>query len=111
MSFGSRIKDLRKKFNLSQVDLGKGIGVSGTTISQYEADSRFPDKSTLVKICKFLDISSDYLLGLMEEEPQSLNPERILINCEEFTEDQLETIRLLMRAFLVINKKGENQNG
>lgn len=34
MSFGGRLKSLRKERNLSQSGLGRLIGVSGTTISQ-----------------------------------------------------------------------------
>lgn len=33
---GEELKELRKKYNLTQKDLGKEIGVSDTKISQWE---------------------------------------------------------------------------
>ena len=101
MSFGSRIKDLRKKFNLSQVDLGKGIGVSGTTISQYESNLRFPNQKTLVKLCRYMHVSSDYLLGLSEKKATSSDADKIVIDCKGFSREQLDALELLMRAFSI----------
>lgn len=42
MSFGSRLKELRIEKNTSQKQVAKDLGISITTISQYESDSRFP---------------------------------------------------------------------
>lgn len=105
MSFGSRIKDLRKELNMSQSDFGKEIGVSGTTISQYESDLRFPDQTILVSICKLLNVSSDFLLGLSDVKSPPLQTGRMVITCELLSEEQLETLRILTRSFQTMNSK------
>ncbi len=66
MSFGSRLRDLRIANSVSQKRVAADIGVSSTTISQYESDSRFPNEEILKRLCLYYKISSDYLLGLTD---------------------------------------------
>lgn len=66
MSFGSRLKEIRIENNISQKQVARDIGISTTTISQYESDSRFPNESMLKRLCLYYKISSDYLLGLTD---------------------------------------------
>jgi len=61
-----RLKELRAEKGLSQAQLGKEIGIAQTTISQYELKSREPDIETIKKLCKFFNVSSDFLLGIEE---------------------------------------------
>ena len=101
--FGERLKTLRKDINLSQADLGKILDLSCTAISQYESETRFPDCETLVKICKFFDVSLDYLFGQIDMKTPPLKEGRMVIDCSGFTEEQLETVRFLTRSFKAIN--------
>ncbi len=66
MNIGSTIKDLRKKKGIKQGVFAEMIGVSGTSLSQIEGNITIPKKSTLEKICKELNVSSDllYLLSI-----------------------------------------------
>ncbi len=66
MSFGSRLKELRTEKKSSQKQVAEDIGISITTISQYESDSRFPNEEMLKRLCTYYQISSDYLLGLTD---------------------------------------------
>lgn len=66
MSFGSRLKELRTEKNFSQKQVASDMKISITAISQYESDSRFPNEEMLKRICKYYQISSDYLLGLTD---------------------------------------------
>ena len=50
MSFGSRLKELRIEKNTSQKQVAKDLGISITTISQYESDSRFPNEDMLKRL-------------------------------------------------------------
>lgn len=47
MSFGSRLKELRIENSISQKQVAIEIGISTTTISQYESDRRFPNEEML----------------------------------------------------------------
>lgn len=50
MTSGERIKAARKKVGLTQEDLGKRLGVSGSFIAQYETNNRNPKLETLRRI-------------------------------------------------------------
>lgn len=75
MSFGSRLKELRTENNISQKQVAIDIGISTTTISQYESDSRFPNEDMLKRLCIYYKISSDYLLGLTDIKHSPLSKE------------------------------------
>lgn len=79
MSLGERIKELRKINNLSQVDFGKRIGVSGATISTSESGKTTPDEQTIRAICAEFSINRDWLVdGIGEMQVQKpLLPEII----------------------------------
>lgn len=55
-SFGSRLRNLRKQDNLTQIELGKAIGVSKSTVSLYEHNRREPDFETLEKIADYFNV-------------------------------------------------------
>lgn len=48
------------------VEIGKAIGVSSEMITQYTTTSKMPSLITFAKLCKYLDISADYILDLDE---------------------------------------------
>ena len=64
---GDRIKEVRERRSMTQVDLAKKTGFHSTVISHYESNRRCPAADKLIAICKALNISSDYLLGLTKE--------------------------------------------
>lgn len=66
MNFGFCLKTLRLENNMSQVELARSLGLSANTISQYETGKRFPDQNGIIMICRFFNVSADFLLGLSE---------------------------------------------
>lgn len=62
--FGVRMKNVREEKDLSQASLGKLVGVSATTISNYEANKIHPSLTTFTKLIKILNVSADYILGI-----------------------------------------------
>lgn len=67
MTFGSRLKALRQDNKLLQKDLAKILGVTSGAIGMYENDKRTPDFETLRKIVKFFNVSTDYILEIVDE--------------------------------------------
>lgn len=63
MFLGFRLKELRKEKNLSQMELGKILGVSKVSISGYEKGNRIPSMDIFMQILDTFDVSADYLLG------------------------------------------------
>jgi len=50
---GERIKELREKKNLTQVELGAELGITGTTIHNYERDTHIPGLKNIRKLSNF----------------------------------------------------------
>lgn len=60
----NRIKGLRKNLGLTQVELGKKVGVTGATINKYETGLTVNIKrSMIVKLAQALDTTPGYLMG------------------------------------------------
>lgn len=63
----NRLKEIREQRNLSQNELAKQSNISQAQISRYEKTQQMTEES-IVKVCKALEISADYLLGLIDAE-------------------------------------------
>ena len=61
-----RLKKLREEKNISQIRLSVEIGVAQESISAYERGKAIPTCENLVKIAKYLNTSTDYLLELTD---------------------------------------------
>lgn len=61
-----RLKKLREEKSISQIRLSVEIGVAQETISAYERGKAVPTCENLVKLAKYLNTSTDYLLGLSD---------------------------------------------
>ena len=59
-----KIKNLRKDFGISQVELASKLGVTKQCVSNWENDNILPSIDMLVKIAKYFNVSTDYLLDL-----------------------------------------------
>ena len=59
----NRIKELRKKKGLTQIQLANVMHVSQGTISAYEAGTVQIDQETLKALADYFGVSIDYLLG------------------------------------------------
>ena len=62
--FATRLKESLKNNNLTQVALAKKIGMSQGIVNNYCTGKREPSLDALILICKVLDETSDYLLGI-----------------------------------------------
>ena len=62
--FQSRFKECLKFSDIEQTELAKAASVSKQCISDYKAGKSEPSIETLFLICRYLDVSADYLLGL-----------------------------------------------
>lgn len=62
-----RLKLIRKERGLTQKEVAKAIGVTLSAISNYEQGIREPSIQVLISLCRFYNVSSDYLLGLEED--------------------------------------------
>ncbi len=63
MVAGQRLKEARKKANLTQEQLASMLGIKAAEISQYESDKRTPRWPVFRKLLDILNISADEVLG------------------------------------------------
>lgn len=60
---GTELQILRKKKNMIQQQLAEAVGVSKTTVVDWEKGRYFPEGENLTKLAGVLEVSSSYLLG------------------------------------------------
>ena len=76
MSFGEKVRQLRKAKNLSQRALGEKVGVSFTYISKVENEKLeygdYPSDALIGKLAKALDGDADELLILAKKIPPQI---------------------------------------
>lgn len=63
MNIAENIKKFRKEKNLTQKELASKLGVTSTTIQNYENERRKPDINTLNKIANILGVTINSLAG------------------------------------------------
>ena len=59
-----KLKQLRKEKGVDQKTVAKNIGVTASAYSNYEQGIREPNMEIIVALCKYYEVSADYLLGL-----------------------------------------------
>jgi len=78
--FGGRVRQLRKEYEITIMDLAEMIGVSKMHISLIENNKRGVSIETLVNISDLFKVSPNYLLGVKDAKRPYLNKtERELI--------------------------------
>ncbi|MBR3942164.1 MAG: helix-turn-helix transcriptional regulator [Clostridia bacterium] len=65
---GEKIRNLREDRFLTQTALGKALNMTQRKISYLENDRYEPSIQDIVALCRFFDVSADYLLGLENKE-------------------------------------------
>ena len=68
MTIGERIKELRKKNDLTQEKLADFLCVSYQAVSKWECGISSPDLALIGPLTKLLHVSADELLGLQKED-------------------------------------------
>ena len=67
LTLGEKIRNLREDRDLNQSCLGKFVGMSQRKISYIECGKYEPSIDDIIAFCQFFKVSSDYLLGLSND--------------------------------------------
>ena len=86
--FGYRLKNLRQQHHLTQTQVANRPNLSKTSISGYENNVKTPSQDVLIKLAGLYRVSTDYLLGLDDEE---------MISVEGLTRQQRRLVEELVR--------------
>lgn len=62
-----RLRDIREDRDLTQRQVADYLHIRQNTYSQYENGQRGLPIDTLIKLARYFDVSTDYILGLTDE--------------------------------------------
>ena len=82
------IRDLRILMKMSQVELAQELGVTKQCVSNWENDNILPSVEMLVKMAKFFNVTTDYLLGLDNNQ---------IVDVSGLTLEQIAHIKLIVK--------------
>lgn len=72
---GERLREVRESRGMSQADFEQLVGVSHVQISRYEAGKTEPSLDIITRFAKALNITVDYLVGMVDKDNEYLNPQ------------------------------------
>ena len=67
VTFGSRMRSVRRQADLTLEELAEKLQTTKATLSRYENNKRYPDINILKEIARVLDVDINYLLGVAED--------------------------------------------
>lgn len=67
MQYYEKLKQLREDNDLTQTDISKILNCTQTAYSKYEKGQREISIDNLIKLAKFYNVSTDYILGLTND--------------------------------------------
>ena len=62
--FRERLQEEVKRSGITTKELADKVGISPEMITQYYTTKKLPRLDTFLQLCKALEVSADYLLGL-----------------------------------------------
>ena len=69
MAYLTRLRDLREDKDMTQVELANLLKTTQPQIVRYEQGTRDLPLEHLVYLCRYFDVSADFILGLPENLP------------------------------------------
>lgn len=107
MSISKKLKEARKASKMTQGEAAKKLGITNTTLSNWENDVSKPDVDMIKKICKLYKVNPNDLYD-WETLWKVANNQRRIADCQEFLlplndEDFDDLIRLAQK----LSKKKE----
>ncbi len=89
MLIGSRISSELSKKGISQKQLAERINISESIVSRYISGEREPKANVLANIATALNTTSDYLLGIEEDEFSHPRIKRMIArNADKMTKEE-----------------------
>lgn len=113
-TLGTRLVELRKKYNFTQADIGEKLNVSVQAVSKWENDLSLPDYDYLIKLADLFNTSTDELLGrkkeiVRQEENKDINKLLFKISIKSADGDEIN-INLPLSVIKVLVENNSNTN-
>ena len=117
MALNENIKQARKDKKMTQKQLAAKLGVSHTTISDWESGNHKPDADTVIELCKILDKDANYMFDYKElsttldvkEKLKNALKENDFFEGEDLTEENFDKLIKFIEKNkeFIIDKKDE----
>lgn len=78
-TFRKRLRELIDSHGYTYADVEFYTGITSATVSRYLSAQRLPDMKYILVFCKHFGVSSDWLMGLNDEKPDSNTPELLFL--------------------------------
>lgn len=88
----TKLRELRKRNNLSQKDVAERLNVSPSIISSYETGERTPSIDNLLALSYLYRCSTDYLLGKITEVPD------IILDTQNLNDEQVRALQAFIKT-------------
>jgi transcriptional regulator with XRE-family HTH domain len=96
--FPARLKAARELRKLTQAELGRLAGLPSTTISHFESGARKPSFDNLKRLTRVLVVSTDYLMGVVDEPDSSAAATRIARHLSNASEAELSMLEAIAKS-------------
>ncbi|MBP0725569.1 helix-turn-helix transcriptional regulator [Bacillus sp. RG28] len=113
---GKKVKELREKRGLSQLDLAETLEINNSVLSRIESGKRPVEDVLVIKFADFFNVTSDYLLG-RSTHPELTREQDIIISkktyelidaIEKLPQEVRETIEKSVYLYSELSKKHKN---
>ncbi|MEN1969830.1 helix-turn-helix transcriptional regulator [Lentibacillus sp. N15] len=105
--FSERLKDLRIEYGYKQEEIAKALNVTTSAYGYYEQGRNEPSLETVKKIANTFQVSTDYLLGIIDTPNHSVHYS--VTEDLSLSESELLAIRKMKELFLEeISKQPED---
>ncbi len=105
ITLGKRVKDIRLQNNITREALAESIDVSSRFLADVESGKVGISLSTLKNICKYLGVSSDYLLDLVENQTEYSEKTELINRINQLDEKYIPSLNKIVIAFTEATKK------
>lgn len=93
---GDRIRELRLKAGLTQIEFAEIMRVSKGAVGNWETGKREPDYATLQRLADYFHVTTDYLLG--RDAPADGGQKEKPVDDDGLSEDERTILELLRQV-------------
>lgn len=87
-----RLKESRQRVNLSRSQVAEQIGITPSTLADYEIGHRQPSLPVLVFLAEIYGVSTDFLLGRGKTTPPTP------LDTTDLTDNQIDALRHMIQV-------------
>ncbi|MDA2928376.1 helix-turn-helix domain-containing protein [Acidobacteria bacterium AH-259-O06] len=106
--FPERLRSARAKRELSQEGLAKRANLQASAISHFETGTRKPSFDNLRRLADALDVTTDYLLGRVDETQDLASADRLYRHLDQLSSGDREMAEGIVE-FLASKAKGNTK--